>query len=268
MNNSFQLPEAFASVMGLGAPRAWFQTKAWNRVGNLVMFFLLLSASCLLFFYGLYDTYLAYEKHGPAMIDDKIITPTLIAFALFALGALAGWGAYANWTKGAAVYDKGFVLRDRKGLHPWAWEDVASFTASVTRHYTNGIYTGTTHTYTILNKQSERLVLGDSFKNVEQLAALIEQSTFPILYDRAAAQYNSGQAVVFGPVAFSKSGIVIGKKTYPWPEVQQVSIHQGFLKVSKKGGGWFSGASAAASTIPNLRVLLSIIDQIAGVKAG
>jgi hypothetical protein len=74
--------------------------------------------------------------------------------------------------------------------------------------------------------------------------------------------------VTFGPVAISKSGIVIGRKTYPWSEVQQVSIHQGYVKVSKKGGGWFSGASAAASTIPNLRVLLSIINQVVGLKAG
>jgi hypothetical protein len=40
------------------------------------------------------------------------------------------------------------------------------------------------------------------------------------------------------------------------------------LKVSKKDGGWFSGASAAAASIPNLRVLLAIIHQVVGVKAG
>ncbi len=40
------------------------------------------------------------------------------------------------------------------------------------------------------------------------------------------------------------------------------------LSVKKRGGGWFSGATALASTIPNLHVLLSIINQIVGVKAG
>ncbi len=266
MNDSLQLPEAFVSVPGLGMPKAWFPVKGRNRVGNLVLFFLFLSASCLLFFYGLYDTYTAYEQHGPAMIDDRLIVPTLISIGLFVLGGLAGWAAYKNWNRGVAVYEKGFVWRDRAGLHPWIWEEQASLTAAITRHYTNGIYTGTTHVYTLLNKQNERLVLTDAYQNVEELASLIEQSIFPLLYDRAAAQYNSGQAVVFGPVAISKSGIVIGKKTYPWPEVQQVSIQQGFLKVSKRDGGWFSGASAAASAIPNLRVLLSIIDQVVGVK--
>jgi hypothetical protein len=49
--------------------------------------------------------------------------------------------------------------------------------------------------------------------------------------------------------------------------VKEVSIHQGILKVSRKDGGWFSGASAAASVIPNLRVLLAIIQQLVGLKA-
>lgn len=268
MINSLQLPEAFAPVLGLGAPKAWFPIKPRRRVGNLVMFFLLLGGACLLFFYGLYDTYLAYEQHGPAMIDDILIFPTLIAVILFVLGALAGWSAYTNWNKSVAVYEKGFVLSNRKGVQSWVWEDVVSFTAAVTRHYTNGIYTGTTHIYTLVDKRGERLVLGDAFKEVEQLAELVEQSIFPLLYDRAASQYNSGQTLVYGPVAISKAGIVIGKKTYPWTDVQQVSIQHGILRVSKKDGGWFSGASAAASTIPNLRVLLSMIDQVIGVKAG
>jgi hypothetical protein len=268
MKTTFQLPEAFSSVIGLGTPRAWFPVKNWNRIGNLIFSLLLLGTSILVFAYGLYDTYLAYQQHGSAMIDDKLITPIVIAFVLFVLGLLAAWGAYSNWNKGVAVYDRGFVIRDRKGMRPWVWEDVVSLTAAVTRHYTNGIYTGTTHVYTLLNKRSERLVLSDVFKGVERLAQSIEQAIFSRLYDQAAAQYNSGQAVVFGPVAISKSGIVIGKKTYPWTEVKQVSIHQGALKVSKKDGGWFSGASASAPSIPNLRVLLSIIDQITDVKAG
>ncbi|MCX6099935.1 MAG: hypothetical protein NTV92_00605, partial [Candidatus Bipolaricaulota bacterium] len=84
----------------------------------------------------------------------------------------------------------------------------------------------------------------------------------------AADQYNAGQTIVFGSVAISKAGIAIGKKTYPWADVKEVSIHQGILKVSRKEGGWFSGARASASTIPNLRVLLTIIQQGIGLKAG
>jgi len=266
MNNP-QLPEAFASMaIGLGAPKRYFSIKNLNRVGSLVTFIILLGGSVLVFLSGIYVTYTAYQQHGPAMIDDKLVTPAIIAFIMFLVALAVGWAAYANWNKGVVVYERGFVARDRKGLHPWRWGEIVSLTSAIVRHYTNGIYTGTSHVYTIFNRQNVRLVLNDTYVKVEELAKVIEESIFPLLYERAAQQYNAGQTLVFGPVAISKSGIQISKKTYPWTEVKEVSIHQGILKVSKKDGGWFSGASAAASAIPNLRILLTIIDQVAGLK--
>jgi hypothetical protein len=268
MNNP-PFPEVFSSIaIGLGVPKHYFPVKNLNRIGSLAALFIFLGGSVLVFLYGIYDTYMAYQKHGPAMIDDKMTVPVIIAFVLFLLGLVAGWSAYANWNKGVAIYERGFAIRDRKGIQIWRWEDIVSLTAAVTRHYTNGIYTGTTHVYTLFNRQNERLVVNDAFVKVDELANGIEQSIFPLLYERAAQQYNDGQLLVFGLVAASKAGIQIGKKTYPWQDVKEVSIRQGVLKVSRKDGGWFSGASASAATIPNLRVLLTIINQVVGLKAG
>lgn len=263
-----EIPPSFPSVIGLGKPQSWFPVRNWNRVGNLVIALVMLAGACLVILYGIYDASVAFHKHGLAVLDDHLFLPLVIAGIMFLLGGLGGWGAYANWNKGALLCEKGFALRTHRGIQPWIWDEISSFTAAVTRHYTNGIYTGTTHAYTLLNKQGRRFVFSDVFKDVEKLALAIEQAVTPRLYDRAAAQYNSGQTVLFGPVAVSKAGIQIGKKTYPWQEAKEVSIQQGILKVSKKDGGWFSGASAPASAIPNLRVLLSILDQVVGVKAG
>jgi hypothetical protein len=267
--NSIQIPDEMNSlVLGLGTLTGYYPIRKANRSGSLAAFFVCLIGSAGVFFYGLYVTYLAYQKHGPVMISQNLTTPTIIAIIAFLLGVLAGANAYVNWNKAVAVYEKGFAVRDRKGVKSWRWEDVVSLTSAVTRHYTNGVYTGTTHVYTLYNRQNERLVLNDVFTKIEEVAKNIEQSIFPLLYGRAADQYNAGQTLVFGPVAVSKGGIMIGKKTYPWQEVKEVSIHQGILKVSKKDGGWFSGASATAASIPNLRVLLTIINQVVGLKAG
>lgn len=267
MNNP-QIPETFNSILGLGASRGYFPVRSLNRWGSLVIFFFFLGGAVLAFSLGFYDTYLAFQQHGPAMIDDKLTVPLVIAFILIAFGLLAGWGAYINWNKGVVAYEGGFAYTDRKGLQIWRWEDVVSMTSAIIRHYTNGIYTSTTHVYTLFNRQNQRLVLSDSISKVEELAKNIDESIFSFLYGRAADQYNAGQAVAFGPVTIGKGGIAIGKKTYPWTDVKEVSIHHGVLKVSRKEGVWFSGASAPASTIPNLRVLLSLIDQVTGVNAG
>jgi len=263
-----QIPEAFTSAIGLGIPRGYYPVKKSYRWASLVACLVLLGGAVLVFLYGIYVTYLAYQLHGPAMIDDKLTGPSIVAFIMFGFGLLAGWGAYTNWKKGVAVYESGFAYKDRKGLQTWRWEDILSMTSAITRHYHNGIYTGTTHVYTLLNRQHQKLVLADSFTRVEEIAAAVETNIFPLLYPRAADQYNAGQMLGFGPVAISKQGLTIGKKTYPWTDVKQVSIHQGRLKVSRKDGGWFSGASAAVSVIPNLHVLLAIIQQVVGLKAG
>ncbi len=264
-----QFPEAYTtSTFGLGSPKRYFPVKNIRRVGNLVAFFVFLLGAAAVFLWGVYDTSTAYQAHGLAVIDDHLVVPTIIAAVLFLLGVWGGWSAYADWNRGAALYEKGIVVRDRHGMQPWRWEEIISLTSAVTRHYTNGIYTGTTHVYTLYNQQNKRLTLNDALGKVEELAKAIEEGSFPFLYERLALQYNSGQPVTFGPVAISKNGIQVGKKVFPWTDVKEVSLNQGFLKVSKKEGGWFSGANAAASTIPNLHVLLSIINQVVGVKTG
>ena len=186
--------------------------------------------------------------------------------ALFLLGILAAWSVFVSWNKSVAVYGQGFVARDRKGLRTWRWEEVSRMYAAVTRHYTNGIYTGTTHVYTLVDRREARLILNDSYVHVEELGKLIDEKTLPILYEQASGRYNAGETLPFDRVALSKSGIAVGRKTFLWSEVRQVSIRRGTLRIAKKDGGWFSGASAAVSVIPNLRVLLSMIDQIVGIK--
>lgn len=265
MNNP-EFPPTFTGLLGMGIPISYHPSRKGSRIGNLVLGLLLLGAAVLVFLYGAYSAYLAYQKFGPVMIADKLSGPAILAVVLFAFGLLAGWGAYTNWQKAVVLYDNGFAYRDRKGLRAWRWEQVDSLQAAITRHYTNGIYTGTTHVYTLFNQQGEKLVLADQITKVEQLAQAIEENIFPRLYEQAARRYNNGETIAAGPVLVSKVGIQIGKKNYPWVEVDRVAIHQGFLKVSRKDGGWFSGASASAATIPNLRVLLTILDQVVGVK--
>ena len=265
--NTPQFPAAITSrVNDLGMPKLYFPVKKLNRVGSLIACLLLLCSSILIILYGLYVASMAYQKHGLAVLADMLMVPMIIALVLLLLGLAAGWLAYRDWSKGVAVYERGLAIRDRKGLQIWRWEDVVSLTVAITRQHTIGIYTGTTHVYKLFNRHNQRLVLNDTYIHVEELAKTIQDNTFPLLYDQAARQYNAGQRLVFGAVAISQAGIQVGKKTFPWTEVKQISIQQGILKVSHKNGGWLSGVSASVSDISNLNVLLNIIHQVVGLK--
>ncbi len=265
--NKQLLPEAFRSVLGLGPFKRYFAVKKFSRGGNVILALFLLACAAAVAAYGVYDAYWWTQRNGLVMFMDKLTGPAIIALLLFLIAFLPTVSAYHHWKMGAVVYEKGFAYRDRKGIRTWRWEDLISLTAAVTRHYTNGVYTGTTHRYTLIDRKNGRLVLGDVINQIEELSRAIEEGIFPILYDRAIGCYNAGESLTFGPVVLNKIGIQIGSKMYPWNDVKQVSIQRGILRVSKRDGGLFSGARAAASTIPNLRVLLSIVDQIVGIKA-
>jgi hypothetical protein len=264
-----ELPEQFQNLMGMGSVQAVFPVRKMSKWGSLIVGVLSLLATGLIFLMGIWYVYDRTSQYGPAVLLDSLIAPLVIAVIAFLIAFFSLWSAISNWKKAVVVYQNGFAYSDRKGVQDWRWEDVESLTAAITRHYTNGIYTGTTHVYTLRKRDSTRLVLNDTISKVESAADSIRQGAFAVLYPRYAQAYNTGQTVVFGPVALSKAnGIQIGKKTYPWSEVAKVSINKGFVQVAKKGGGWFSGASAAASQIPNLEVMLHIINQIIGVKTG
>jgi len=263
------VPEAFSDVFSLGAPVAVYPAKKTSRWGSFLFMLIFFAGAGAALLWGAYNAYVRYLKFGPAIVIPSLTFPWILAAALFVIALVVAWNAYNNWKKTAVLYQNGLAYRDRQGLRVWRWDEFNSMTSNVTKHYTNGIYTGTTHVYKLANKNGERFSVNDTITNVEGLATDIRQNIFPLLYEEYARAYNQGQACWFGSVKLSKEmGIQVGNKEYPWDQVEQVSIQRGVLSVKKKDGGWFSGASATAGTIPNLEVMLSIIDQVVGLQSG
>ena len=270
--SNLQIPPQFASAFGVGAPKAVFVPKGAKKWVSLIFGVLLIGGGGIGFLVGAYFTYLNINQYGPATTTrqlQEILLPTACVTAVLVLIGLGSlWSTYTNWRKAAVVYAEGLGYSDHKGVRTVRWEQFSSMTSAVTKHYRNGIYVGTTHIYTLLDRDGKKVLLNDSFPKVEDLANAVRQNIFPHLYKASADAYNAGQTVQFGPVSINKAnGIQMQKKAYRWDEVKEVSIQQGVLKVAKKDGGWFSGANVMVASIPNLDVLLSIIDQVVGIKA-
>jgi len=266
--NAPQLPEAFSSLSSLGGLIETFPLRKGRRWAWLVAALILLTASAGVKIYGITLAYLGWKRYGAAVVGESLFWPLVAAAGLFLLSLLFAWIAYANWAKAIALYQNGFAYKDRCGLRLWRWKDVAALRMAVTRHDVFGIYTGTTHVYSVENRNGNQLVLNDGFNRVEELARVIEEKTFPSLFEQASQQYNSGRNLTFGPVMVNQAAIQIGKKSYAWGEVQQVTVLRGYLHIARKEGGLFSGAKTALAGILNLRVLLSLISQVVRIKVG
>ena len=267
-NAPVQVPEQFASVYGLGTPLNVYPVSASNRWVSAIFGVILIGGAGLAVIYGLYDASVQVAKYGPVMFSKAIAFPFILAAFMLLFGILATVNAFLSWNKSVVVYEKGFAYSDNKGIQTWGWQEVEWFYIAITKHYRNGIYTGTTHLYTLQKPDGSRLKLDNKFKQIDVLGKLVGQKVAPYQYDRLLQKLRSGQTVLLGTIAISKDSIAVGKKNYPWNEVEQVGIQKGYVSIKKKGGGWFSGASSPVSAIPNLDALFAVVNQIVKVKTG
>ena len=265
---SQEIPRQFAKLEGMGDPVEAYAAKSSLLVNSLLAGFFVLGSGAAL----LVASWIVWQRWGryyPPVIFEAV-WPWVVGSAIsFGAAVLIVWRTVQNRKKAAVIYTNGFAISDRKGVRAWYWDQVDAVTANVIRHYAYGIPAGTSHTYTIQTSTGDKLVFNDSLKNIEGFFAHLENNTLLQRYQRLAEAYNCGHPVSFGPVSIGKKhGIQIGRKTYPWAEIEEVGIHKGILSIKKKNGGWFSGTSEPAGSIPNLQVLLSMISQIVGLKAG
>lgn len=264
---TLEVPSFFSPISGMGIPEKIFPVRKFSRYGSIVLAVIGLGGAAAVFIYSLLYISDQIQRTGPAVLETTLFAP-LFFFIMLALVGLISLGiAISNWKKAAVLYKNGFAYSDRKGLKSFYWDEIQSIRSEVVKRYTNGFYTGTTHRYTIENYNGVRISLDDSLMRVEELASRIRRHTFPLLYQRYSQAYNTGDPVTFGPVTLNRSGgITHGKKSYPWEQIAAVTVEKGQVQIAKKGGGWFSGTTLLAASIPNLEVMLAIVDRVIGVK--
>lgn len=258
----------FASVMGLGPLVAEHKLKTsnrWTNLGCAAFSILLAPLACGGAAFGLYDT---YSRYGMARIDNE--APGLAIVALFGVGALALgvwmlYTAWRDWKTSAALYENGFAYVDRKGLQQVRWDQVEAVWQAITKHYRNGIYTGTTHVYTIQTQDKQKVVLDDKFDKIADLGGAIQKGTTNVLYPRYVAALQSGQRLTFGPLAIDGQGIYSGNKSLLWSEIKAIKLNAGNISV-KKEGGWFNWASATVPQIPNFFIFYDLISRLTKVE--
>jgi len=265
---SQEIPAQFSALKHMGSPLEVFRAKGSVILNSILagIFFLASGAA------GLYALIIVWQRWGryyPPVVYRAVLPWAITSAATFGIALLILWRTFRSRKKAAVIYTNGLAYSNHKGVQSWQWDEVQEVTANVVRHYTIGIHTGTTHRYLLEMENGEKLMLDDSIKDIKACFAILENSTLQQRYQRLADVYNHGNLVTFGPLVIGKKlGVQIGKKAYPWEEIAEVAINKGVLSIKKKNGGWFSGASAPAGKIPNLQVLLSMINQIIGLKAG
>jgi len=252
-------------VVGLGALQAVHDRK--GRKTNLiaaVLFALLgLGLAVAGVGYSLYEVY----SFGSSRWDN-VMPALLLGLGLgglfFVIGAWSLFSLWRSWKLTVGRYDQGLAVVSNSGVQQLRWDQISEIYQQVTRHYTNGVYTGTTHRYTIV-VDGKKQAFDDKLKNVEELGNAIQDGVSAAIFPRYAAAINNGQRVNFGPLGIDKDNIYAWKKSVPWSEIKAVKIERGSISI-KKEGGWFSWAAVTVPQVPNFWVFYALIRNFATVE--
>jgi hypothetical protein len=195
----------------------------------------------------------------------SLCIPALIGAGSLALG---GWNLYStwnNWGQAAAVFERGFAFARAGEVRSVPWSDVAAVWQSITKHYTNGIYTGTSHLYTVRLSDDTRYKLNDKFKDVEALGSAVQKNVTQALYPKYVAALKAGSRIEFGPLAMDYNNLYAGKKEISWNEVQSIRVRGGAVSV-KKDKGWFAWTNSRVPQIPNFFVFYALLKNFTTVE--
>jgi hypothetical protein len=240
-----------AEAYQMGTPIAEYRPKSSRQVSSFVGGAIMVVAGIAIVFFDM------VQRHPSGLFA--------LGGVLLALGMWAFWTGIRERGLQVLVFPDGLTRTARGTTEVIRWDDITEVLQQVTKHYTNGVYTGTTHVYTVRRAGKPDLMFNDALKNVEQLGNTIQQEIYKRLLPRAIATYNAGGVLHFGKLSVSLQGLSNGKETLAWSDVKGIKLDKGMIAVSKQGK-WLNWSTATVAQTPNVFVFMALVDSIIGIN--
>jgi hypothetical protein len=249
-----------AQTAGLGTPKASFKGKSEMGVGMTVMVIFGLLAVLFVFIgIGLYTS----RQNISALIGSVIFAAVLL---LLGYVTLYYFGLRFRGLS-VQVYDDRLVRTKGSKTETLRWDEIRSVWQAITNLQQYGRTVNTLYTYTIETTSGKKLIFSNEIIDIAGLGQIIQTEVTNRLVPKAMQAFNSGETVTFGTFSLNKRGIMQGKKSMEWAEIEGAQIDNGNITF-KKQGKWFDWSRVPAAKIPNLPTFLTLIDHMVGVKAG
>jgi hypothetical protein len=254
----------FANVFELGTPKSEHAVKWVNKWSGIIFGVILAGIGLAALLFGVVGA-IQEISNGLGSALEFFCFPLIITAVCLGIGGWCLFSAWRNWGSAAAVFDRGLAVARGEDVRQIPWEDISAVWQAVTKHYTNGIYTGTTHLYTIRLTDDTKYKFDDKYKDIEPLGTAIQSNVTNTLYPKYVAALKAGSRLEFGPLALDSNKLYSGKKELAWGEVKSVRIQSGFVSV-KKEKGWFRWAGATVPQIPNFFVFFALLKNFTTVE--
>ncbi len=166
------------------------------------------------------------------------------------IGALLGLGAW--WALGTVFrcHENGVMRRTRRGALEVRYRDVNAFTYKAVRHFTNGVYTGTSLNLEFVSLPqlgSERIAWGARSNGLDDELDKLRDHISKVIAMRMASELEEGKPVRWTPnlklypdgIEFRPPGMFGRKEAerVPFSEVENFALEQGYFHLWVRGRG-------------------------------
>jgi hypothetical protein len=259
-----QSDSPFQSIFDLGSEQSQHPVKGLTLWGGIILGIVLTGIGVASLVFGATSA-LPQLSSDAARALGSLCLPVLLGVGTLALGGWCLYSAWNNWGLAVAVFERGFAYARAGETRSIPWGDVAAVWQSISKHYTNGIYTGTNHLYTVRLSDDTRYKLNDKFKDIEALGSAIQKNVTQALYPKYVAALKAGSRIEFGPLAMDYDKLYAGKKELSWNDVQSIRVRGGAVSV-KKDTGWFVWTNSRVPQIPNFFVFYALLKNFTTVE--
>jgi hypothetical protein len=114
----------------------------------------------------------------------------------------------------------------------------------------------------------QKIVLNSNIRDVEEAVRLVLAAVNPRLRKDAEQMLNSGGTVSFGKISLSPGGVVWkSKEPIPYAALVKCKIDGSMLRI-KAEGKWLDNIAVTAKKVPNIFILLDLIEGKRSTVAG
>jgi hypothetical protein len=254
----------FLTVFEMGPEESEHPVKLFHRLLVGILGILLAGAGLAAALFAVMGV-IGASPQGPGNALGAACIPGMLCAAALALGVWCLYLAYKYWGSAVAVFHDGLAVARWEDVRQIPWEEVTAVWQNITKHYTNGVYTGTSHQYTIQLTDDTKYTFDDKYKDIETLGKVIQTNVTKALYPNYIAALKAGSRLEFGPLAMDYNKLYHGKKELNWDQVQSLKIQGGYVSV-KQEQGWFRWAKVGVPQIPNFFILYALLKEFRMVE--
>ncbi len=248
--------QQLAGAYQLGAPLEEYRFKPIRAIFASI-FFLLLGVGFIAFIVATGS--LTTSLNGDTF---KFLLFIVLGLFMVGVGVWSGITTFRDMSLRVIICADGLLRVKRNQVEIIRWDQVEAMWQAVTKRYVNGVYTGTTHLYTVHRADGATFKFNDNIRHVEALGNSIQREVTRKLLPHVISAYNMGSTVTFGTLSVNQQGISNSKEMLPWGQFNGIQVNRGIVTV-KKEGKWLNWSTVRVPRIPNFYVFMALVDYAA-----